>query len=360
MHQNHWFSKNSLKWIICFLTAMVTNVVHAQNLVPDPSFENVFRLPTKKENSLTCTKNWMSPTNGVSDYYHQNGKRHAGVPRNIFGKQKPHSGIAYAGICVRTHFIEYVQTKLVDTLKKDQDYLVEFYVSRAERSIGKVREFGVLFTQKMTWGLTDLGIPVVPPIEFLKPSGYKNKKKWMKLSAVYHATGNELVIIIGPFKNEHSKRFRGFAHYYIDDVSITPIISKKDSVHSSKVSEAIPEFFSPKIGEIVTLNNVFFATNQSEFLPQSFSELDRLVSFLKENINTRILISGHTDNTGNEEQNKLLSMARAKAVANYLLQNGVSELQIEYMGYGSSKPIKSNETEEGKQANRRVEFVVKN
>lgn len=330
----------------------------AQNFVPDSSFEKVHRLPTKKDNSLTCTKNWMSPTNGASDYYHKDSRRHTSVPRNIFGKQKPHSGIAYAGICVRTNFIEYVQSQLTDTLEKGHDYLVEFYVSRAERSIGNVKEFGVLFTKKMTWGLSNKGIQEIPSIEFLKPSGYKNKKKWTKFSGVYHAEGYESVFILGYFKNEHSKRFKGFAHYYIDDVSITLIKEKTDSVASIETAESIPKTYNPKIGETVTLENLYFTTNKSELLTESFLELDKLVQFLNETINTTILISGHTDNTGNEDQNETLSEARAKSIADYLALKGISKSRINYIGNGSSKPIATNNTNEGKQQNRRVEFII--
>jgi OmpA-OmpF porin, OOP family len=331
----------------------------AQNLVPDSSFEKVHRFPTKKNNPLACTKNWMSPTNGASDYYHIKGKKHAGVPRNVFGKQKPHSGDAYAGICVRTNFIEYVQTQLTDTLEKGRDYLVEFYVSRAERSIGKVREFGVLFTRKMAWGMTDKGIQEIPDIEFLKPSGYKTKKKWTKFSAVYHAKGNELVFILGPFMNSHFKRYRGYAHYYIDDVSITQIKIKTDSIKDLEVIDVMPKKkYSPKIGETITLENIFFMTNKSELLNESFMEIDKLVQFLNETIYTSILISGHTDNTGNEIQNKILSKGRAKAVADYLILKGINKSRINYIGYGSSKPITENDTEDGKQSNRRVEFII--
>ena len=333
-------------------------LVKAQNLVPDSSFENMFRVPTKKNNPLSCTKNWLSPTGGVSDYYHRKGKRHAGVPRNVFGKQKPHSGDAYAGICVRTKFIEYVQTQLTDTLKKDHDYLVEFYVSRAERSIGKVREFGVLFTNKMTWGMTDKGIQEMPDIEFLKPSGYKNKKKWTKFSAVYHAKGYELVIILGPFMNAHTKRFRGFAHYYIDDVSITPIIVKTDTSNANSETISETEKFAPNMGEAITLENIFFETNRSELLATSFKELNKLVQFLNETPHTSISIAGHTDNTGNETQNIKLSEARAKSVADYLTLKGIAKTRIHYLGQGSSMPIESNDTSQGKQKNRRVEFVI--
>lgn len=349
--------KTFLSILLTYLFCISFNTT-AQNLVPDSSFEKVHRLPTKKDNSLTCTKNWMSPTSGASDYYHKDSRRHASVPRNVFGKQKPHSGIAYAGICVRTNFIEYVQTQLTDTLEKDHDYLVEFYVSRAERSIGSVKEFGVLFTKKMTWGLSNKGIQVVPNIEFLNPSGYKNKNKWTKFSAVYHAKGNESVFLLGYFKNDHSKRFKGFAHYYIDDVSITPIKMKPDSITSIEAMDSIPKIYSPKIGETITLENIFFTTNKCELLNESFIELDKLVQFLNETTNTFILISGHTDNTGNEDQNKTLSKERAKAVADYLILKGINKSRINYNGHGSSKPITTNDTEEGKQHNRRVEFII--
>ena len=330
----------------------------SQNLVPDSSFESVHRLPTKKENSLTCTKDWMSPTEGASDYYHNDSKRHTGVPRNVFGRQKPHTGNAYAGICVRANFIEYVQTKLTDTLIKDQEYLVEFYLCKAERSIGSVKEFGVLFTPKMTWGLTNKGILASPHIEFLKPSGFKKKDTWMKFSAVYKANGDEAAFILGPFKNSKSKRFRGFAHYYIDDVSINPINVLVDTAIQAIEPEIQKEEFLPSVGRTIRLENVFFSTNESILLPNSYAELDQLVNYLMEEPKANIHISGHTDNTGSEELNFVLSEARSEAVANYLSSKNISETRISFSGHGSEMPIASNDTDEGKQQNRRVEFTI--
>lgn len=333
-------------------------VCPAQNLVPDSGFENAFRLPNSKNNPLTCTKDWMSPTGSASDYYHKKGGSHAGVPQNIFGHQKPHAGIAYAGICVRTNLIEYVQTKLIRKLEKDRDYLVEFYISRAEISVGSAKEFGILFTPKMTYGLSNKGIQQNPDIEFLNPAGYKSQTKWMKFSVVYHAQGNEAVFILGPFKNNHTKPFKGFAHYYIDDVSITPIEKKPDALVSNEAADSISEIFSPKMGETITLQNIFFGTNKSELLPQSFVELNKLVEYLNHAPNTSIKISEHTDNTGNEDQNNMLSESRAKAVADYLTLKEIDQARIMYAGYGSSKPIAANNTDEEKQQNRRVDFII--
>ena len=334
----------------------------AQELIPDPGFEVYWRLPEKTGNSIARTKHWM-PASGNCDYYHRAADRHAGVPKNIFGRQKPHSGNAYGGMCIRKKFIEYVETKLSDTLIKDQDYLVEFYISRAERSLGAVKEFGVLFTAKTRWGLDDKGIKEKPDIEFIKKRGYRNKRKWTKLSAVYTANGNEAAVILGYFNHDKSKRFKGTAHYYIDDVSITPVETKKEEVVSVKTEEevlAVPvsDAFSPNLGETITLKNIFFETNKSELLPQSFSELDKLVEFLQGDQSTTIEINGHTDNVGNENKNKVLSEARAKAVSDYLILKGIEEERVKYKGYGSEKPMTANVTEEDRQQNRRVEFII--
>ena len=350
--------KISLSFLSSTFFCIAFNTI-AQNLVPDPGFEIVRKMPSKENNSIYCTKDWMSPIgDGGADYYNKSGTRHAGVPKNIFGKQKPHSGNAYGGVCIRTKFMEYVETKLLDTLIKDQDYLVEFYISRAERSIGSVKEFGVLFTKKITMGINGVGIPAEPSVDFQKKKGYKNKKKWTQCSAVYRAKGYETALTIGYFNYKRAEHFKGFSHYYIDDVTVTLIKKKDDVFVSSNVTDSIPKTFSPKLGETIVLKNIFFNTNKSELLVESFSELDKLVDYLNDAQHTSIEITGHTDKTGNETINKILSEARAKAVADYLILKGINKLRITYKGYGSSHPIATNDTEEGKQQNRRVEFVV--
>jgi outer membrane protein OmpA-like peptidoglycan-associated protein len=338
--------------------------ISAQNLVPDPGFENLRKMPTKKNNSIACTKNWFCPMNGAGDYYHHDAERHAGTPRNVFGKQEPHSGEAYAGICIRKKFIEYIETKLTDTLQKDRDYLVEFYISRANRSIGAVKEFGVLFLKKISMGMPGVGIVAEPAVETVLPKGFRNKRSWIKFSAIYHAEGDETALILGYFKNKKTKAFKGYAHYYIDDVSVH-LIENKTEIPAAipiaigeKTEDPAPAAFSPKPGETVRLQNIFFATNKSELLPGSFEELDKLAKYLLETPGTSISISGHTDNTGNEDRNRSLSEARAKAVADYLVSKGFYAAFIKYEGYGSAQPIAPNDTEEGRQQNRRVEFVI--
>jgi len=111
-------------------------------------------------------------------------------------------------------------------------------------------------------------------------------------------------------------------------------------------------------GSIVTINNLFFELNKATLTPESEPELKRIVSVMNENKTLAIEISGHTDNTGSDEFNNRLSFDRANAVRDYLLNAGIDGNRIKSKGYGKTKPKEINDTEEGRAANRRVEFVI--
>ncbi len=113
-----------------------------------------------------------------------------------------------------------------------------------------------------------------------------------------------------------------------------------------------------EVGQSIRLNNVFFDFNKYELKPESFSELDRLVDFLKQNLNMEIELGGHTDNVGNEDYNNKLSQQRTESVVNYLVSKGIQKSRLQAKGYGKSKPIATNDTEEGRSINRRVEFTI--
>jgi len=113
-----------------------------------------------------------------------------------------------------------------------------------------------------------------------------------------------------------------------------------------------------EIGETMRINNIFFQQSKAELLPESHPELDRLTSLLKENANINIEISGHTDNRGGDQADLVLSENRAKSVGNYLIAKGILTNRILTKGYGKTKPIVSNDTEEGRKQNRRVEIKI--
>jgi outer membrane protein OmpA-like peptidoglycan-associated protein/tetratricopeptide (TPR) repeat protein len=108
----------------------------------------------------------------------------------------------------------------------------------------------------------------------------------------------------------------------------------------------------------VVLNNIFFDVNKSELKPASQAELDMLVLLLNENPTVKIEISGHTDNAGKPADNLVLSNNRAKAVVNYLVSKNIAPARLVAKGYGETKPVADNKTEQGKALNRRTEMKV--
>jgi OOP family OmpA-OmpF porin len=113
-----------------------------------------------------------------------------------------------------------------------------------------------------------------------------------------------------------------------------------------------------KVGETVRLNNLFFDFNKSVLKSESFAELDRVVVLLKESPLMEVEIAGHTDNVGNDASNQKLSADRARAVKEYLVGKSIDGGRLKTVGYGKSKPIASNDTEDGRAQNRRVEFTI--
>ena len=113
-----------------------------------------------------------------------------------------------------------------------------------------------------------------------------------------------------------------------------------------------------KKGEVFVMRNLHFATNKTRILSSSEEALEALYSYLQRNPEIRIRIMGHTDNVGKDAANQRLSEGRAEAVRNDLIKRGIDPARIEAEGYGETRPIDTNDTEEGRQNNRRVEVEV--
>lgn len=106
------------------------------------------------------------------------------------------------------------------------------------------------------------------------------------------------------------------------------------------------------------LDNLFFATNKTDILPQSEPTLEELFRILTENPTIRVRITGHTDSVGSDEDNQILSEGRAASVKQSMIDRGIDPDRMETEGKGESMPIATNDTEEGRQLNRRVEVTI--
>lgn len=142
-----------------------------------------------------------------------------------------------------------------------------------------------------------------------------------------------------------------FLRPFLLDIALLPI-SVDTSLHFT------PPSHRPVAGKAVVLRNVFFETGSAALRPESAAELARLVALLSESPSLNIQINGHTDNVGNDAANQTLSEARARAVHDYLLQKNIAPARLRYRGYGETQPVETNDTPEGREKNRRTEFVV--
>ena len=113
-----------------------------------------------------------------------------------------------------------------------------------------------------------------------------------------------------------------------------------------------------EIGQVVRLNNVFFDFDKWDLRPESYVELDRVVKLLSDNPAIEIEMSAHTDNRGSDEYNFKLSDNRARSVMEYIISKGIAASRIISQGYGETKPVVPNDTDENRQLNRRVEFKI--
>jgi outer membrane protein OmpA-like peptidoglycan-associated protein len=112
-----------------------------------------------------------------------------------------------------------------------------------------------------------------------------------------------------------------------------------------------------KTNEPVAINNLLFETASDVIMPASLPELKRIATLII-TYGYKVRIAGHTDSVGQTQDNKQLSQARAEAVKKQLVEYGCRPEDISVFGYGDTKPVASNETEEGRALNRRVEITI--
>lgn len=357
-----------------FLLLVINCKVCAQeNLIPNSDFEKHNALPTDIGQGKNCLSGWTIPVLvGGGDYYHSDSKsKKAGTAKNYFGKQEPYSGKAYSGICITKSYREYLQTELIKPLEKGRKYKVELYISLGDAMwLGSMKELDIIFTSKQILIPNDEALHQKPSIVFRKEEGYSNSNEWEKLEAVYEADGTEKVLTFGCFyyreRNEaeirtYNREIPGtanYAHYFIDDFTLTPMDEKTAAVEI--VQKKTTEIEKPKIyetGKAHIFKNIIFESGKADLLPSSFNELNELAEYLNNNPIVKANIIGHTDNVGKKEDNLALSKNRAQTVLNFLKEKNISASRLSFDGKGDLQPISSNDTEEDRQNNRRVEVV---
>lgn len=355
-------------FIIFILGASNSILAQTDNLIPNPSFEEYNSLPINTGEGIGCISTWnYTKYTGGIDYYHSDSySKKANTKRNEFGHQAPHSGNAYAGICISKDYREFLQVKLIRPLIKNKKYIIKIQISCGDKLyLSAVTEFHIIFS-KNPFNINADGYLLAPPeLKFIKETKYTNNKDWEELSMIYTANGTEQWFTFGTFQYKENEKENGevyglskYAHYYIDDVSINPMVKETPTilpiVIEQKKQEVIPDFVS---GETYVLENIQFEIGKAILLKESFFELDNLILYLLKHPNLKLKIVGHTDNSGNATQNIKLSYERANSVRQYLTANKDTKKELIFIeGKGDTIPLNSNITEAGRKKNRRVAF----
>ncbi|MEZ4967105.1 MAG: OmpA family protein [Saprospiraceae bacterium] len=361
-------------WLIIFAALCPFGALPAQhtvsdNIVPNPGFERYRNAPIgwsyKSAFFGQVMKYWFSATTSSPDVYGPDVKVPRDWAKKGFGEQQPHKGKSMAGLTLygctngKPHCREYIEIQLAEPLVVGQTYLVEFWVAHLPRSL-QINRIGAHFTEKRIERKTE---------EFLKVKAHFSEEKiveapdgkWVRVSGTFQADKEYEYLILGNFYNDDNTQTMApredcfnYAYYYVDDVvvkKIPPILTvpiKPDDL-TRQTLEA---------GKTIVLKNIYFEFDQDELMPRSFVELRKLLQIMQENPNMVIEIIGHTDNIGDDDYNKYLSRARAKSVVFFLLENKILPQRLRYRGAGEKQPVATNNTEEGRAQNRRVEFAV--
>ena len=371
---------------------MYLQFAKAQNLISDSSFEHNKYIPVILS-SIGANNSWSAPTMGTTDLFCECGKKdkessEAQVPQNPFGTQKANTGKCYAGIYAFSHgdYREYLLTQLSMPMEAGLKYELYMYLSLADYSRVTIEQIGACFLRsKPTFTSSNVIQGLKPIYAKISEEVGSDTVNWHQIIIEYKAKGGEQFLLIGSFdvddiyptnvkapKNVRTKinqRTERDAYYYIDDVSLRevhpPYVAKFDTIVVAKIDTIKPTIFNATdsaVGEIaldksLILKNVLFETGKAVLLPPSYPELDSIIKYLNNKPLLKIEITGHTDNVGNEITNTTLSEKRAQAVADYLVSKRIEPTRITTKGFGSQKPITTNDTEEGRKLNRRVEFM---
>ena len=359
-----------------------TSLLFSQNLVPNHSFEGLVNYPVVKnpKNAFEFEsqsgykpfqrnlKYWKAGSDATPDLriitkgiYRQCQQRYKDCNR-------PKTGEHFVGIMTFLKnsntdvFREYIQIKLKSTIKPGIKTYCELWIQKDRQAKLVSNNIGFYFSQKKFYEETEVCIEKKPQVNHSEIINQENLE-WVKIEGTFVPDKPLIYLTIGNFYNnenttvESFKKFRGsswtpaYAHYLIDDVRVW---------QEGDVPEEKPVFEIAKIekNQPIVLNNIFFDTDQSILKPASFTELNQLFDFLQKNKNVKIAIHGHTDNRGNDSHNLNLSNSRAHTVMNFLIKKGIETERLQSKGLGESQPVEMNDTEERREKNRRVEFLI--
>lgn len=370
--------KRIIFFILCSVFSLVLDYdLQAQNLIPNPGFEEASRIPKTRPGEANGYRpaDWGWPTRARPDFYFRGEKGRFSTDRKGYNhNDEYYQGHAMAGIMGNSlpDSNQYLQVKLKKKLIKNQVYCLSINTRPPASCTYSPNEIDYCFSSyRIDQRAAVSGRLMVS--NYKKINGFFPRSSWSTHYCSYTAIGDEEYLIIGfinpdykliPFSNARPA-INKEVYLFIDELSLLPMNEQKfySTIQKCECLEAKgiqtkTNDFGFAINIPLVLKNINFESGSAKLHPASNEELNKLVLFLKTDSLYKIEISGYTDNTGNEDNNKILSLERAKAIAIYLVAAGIDLKRITYKGFGSQNSLKPNNSEENKALNRRVEIKL--
>jgi len=363
--------------VLYLLVCLCPILAFGQNLVPNPSFEEHTYCPVEfNQGQMNTVADWHQASRGTSDYFHS-CSRVVGIPENDFGWQEAYDGEAYMGLItfspMSSNYREYIQCQLTEKLVFQQKYCIEVYISLADNSKFMTDEIGIILSEAEIQSDKDKVIKLEPTISNPGKNILKNDRSWLLISDTYTAKGGEEHLIIGNFKGDNEtvvkkRNLRNaasipwdYAYYYVDNLSVTPVDDSESCsctipLIKAELKDSTSWQYDPSTE--IEIRDVLFKFDKDKLVKKEKKKLNEVVGLLSNNPFLHIEIRGHTDVIGGEEYNLDLSKRRADNVMAYLSERGISPDRMIIKKFGDNKPKVSNDTDKGREQNRRVDFAI--
>ena len=392
-------------FLIQVLFCCLCPTLFAQNLVQNPSFEQL------KPNAVVVACEFMGYTGRFTECaeiwttFKDMTPDVLRAAENCSFLPQVHSGEFCGGIIyylpavdsgIKGGYREAIQGKLIRPMKPGQRYQVSFWVKEDPALMqAHMKKVYVDKTPVRPVHANNLGFYFsITPFNNQYPLDYQlqgtNQKpqvnfaqiistrgQWIQLSTTFVADQPFMYFILGNTLPESQTitdisaaefhkidsinakipaaldKIKRVAYVCIDDISISPVQAPNVDTMPMSLENRIL-----KDRKFTFSAELLFDSGKSDLRPAATPQLDSLTAFLVKYPRNRLGISGHTDNVGSEEYNHNLSGLRAQSVHKYLIDKGIPATQIEWKAFGESKPVADNDTESGRQKNRRVECVL--
>ncbi|MGC4038916.1 MAG: OmpA family protein [Chitinophagaceae bacterium] len=364
------------KFFLIIIVCLPLTVL-GQNFLLNGGFEDE---NTCTEFNVECAPEaWQTNDDGFSNYFKDSGRAHGGL----------HCMAIEAGHAKKSFRRTFIRSQLVCGLRKGGQYQIDLFV-KSPHSI--LDSLGIYFTS-YDFLFDSRPLQTITPVAYFgKDNTFAAKDtNWQKVNLNYTATGEEAFLSIANFSKRDITGSTGIPlennfFVFIDDVTLTPTDSRErlcddwtkrkqeiyeqDERHSflrKKIKEAKEKPLEPVfltvsklvVVDTLILPDVLFASGKSQLQSNANMILDDFIQKRAGHTIDSIVVEGHTDNKGSNELNEHLSLERAKTVGNYLIDKSIIKpSQLVLRGWAFSKPVADNNTEEGRQRNRRVEVFV--